>query len=211
MVTATGPFRPWLSIWTQPRETIRRVLDSDYGRGVVLLLAALGGVDQILNRASFYSLGDEHPVVVIIALSIAVGVVWGLLLLYVGSLLLRWTGRWIGGTASGEEIRAAIAWSNVPLLVDLALWLPGILIFGRELFTSYTPRINSSLVLAVVMMGFGLLSLVLAIWGVVIFLQSLGEVQGFSAWKALGNALLATLVGFMIIVVLSIPVAVLFA
>jgi Yip1-like protein len=42
------------------------------------------------------------------------GPIAGIIALYIGSALIRWTGHWIGGKASARTIRAAMAWSTVP-------------------------------------------------------------------------------------------------
>ena len=40
-------------------------------------------------------------------------------------------------------------------------------------------------------------------WSIVVFLKSLGQVQGFSAWKALGNVVLAMLAVILLIIVIG--------
>jgi hypothetical protein len=76
----------------------------------------------------------------------------------------------------------------------MALWVPELALFGDELFTSHTPRLYSNPLLGLGLLGFGVLEIVVGVWAIVIFLKALGQVQGFSAWKALGNTLLASLV-----------------
>lgn len=97
-------------------------------------------------------------------------------------------------TGESEQVRAAIAWSSVPLIWALLLWIPELVLFGQDLFTSSTPRLDANPLLAVALIGFGLVELTIGIWAIVVFLKCLGQVQGFSAWRALGNALLAFLI-----------------
>ena len=132
------------------------------------------------------------------------GPISGIVALYLFAALVRWTGAWIGGRASTLDIRAAIAWSSVPLIWAMLLWIPEIAIFGRELFTTATPRMDANPSLAFLLMGFGIVEVGMAVWGFVVYLKCLGQVQGFSAWKAWGNVMLALLV-------IAVPLVVIFA
>lgn len=196
---------PWLSIWLHPRKTIRYIVESDV-KQYVILLAVLSGISESLARASEKSLGDKISITTILALSLIGGAVGGIITLYVSGALLKWTGKWLGGKGTGEEIRAAVAWGSVPEVVALFLTILEIFVFGKEMFTQNTPNIDSSMFLAVVLLIFGMLELVLAIWCIFTYLKCLGEVQGFSAWKALGNTILAGLVILVPIVVLALIV-----
>jgi hypothetical protein len=184
---------PWLSIWISPRRTIRKIVDTDPGK-FVIPLAMLAGISQALDRSVARSSGDTLPLTVVLAICLILGPIGGILSLYIGGALFRWSGSWLGGQARTEEVRAAIAWSSVPVIFILPLWIPQILIFGEELFTTATPRMDANPVLALLLLGFGLFELAVGIWAFIIFLQTLGEVHRFSAWKALAAAFLGTLV-----------------
>lgn len=62
------------------------------------------------------------------------------------------------------------------------------LIFGKELFTTTAPTIEQRPFLY---LSFGLLEATIGAWAFVVFLKTLGQVHGFSAWRALGSTLLA--------------------
>jgi hypothetical protein len=104
------------------------------------------------------------------------------------------TGRWIGGEAEPDPIRTALAWGNLPNVAGLLLWLPALALFGREMFTEATPALEAQPWLAVLYLPLGMAWFVLGLWSLVLLLKGIGEVQGFTAWKALGNLLLAGLV-----------------
>jgi hypothetical protein len=202
-----GTVNPWASIWTRPRETVRYLLETDPER-MVLVLAALGGVSQLLDQAATRNAGDHIPAITLILLAILLGPALGLFSLFLGSILVGWTGRWMGGAGSARQLRTAIAWANVPLVASLLLWIPLMLGVGEEMFTSYTPRLEASPVLALMVLLLGVVGIVLAIWSLVILLKGVGEVQGFSAWKALGNVLLAFLVVLVPIVLMAVVAAI---
>lgn len=184
---------PWISIWTKPRETIQQIVSSNPTR-MVLLLAAISGFSSALDRASIRSLGDRLDMPMIFAIAAVAGPIGGILALYLGGALLRWTGAWIGGNGSAQNIRAAMAWSGVPLIWALLIWIPQLALVGEELFTSATPRLDADESLLFSYLGLSLIEIIIAVWALVVFLKCVGQVQGFSAWKALGNALLSALV-----------------
>lgn len=195
---------PWRSAWTRPRETIQAIVDSN-PEYQVYALAALAGLSQALDRASTRHLGDELSLGVILAIVAIAGPIGGIIGWYISSALLGWTGKWIGGAGSYQNIRAAVAWSSVPVIVSLLLLVPELWLFGKDLFTTETPRIDANL--------FGYISLIcleiaLAIWAFVLFLKMLGQVQGFSAWRSLGNVSLIVLVILVPVIVLAIAISV---
>lgn len=191
--TQSQSISPFLQIWVKPRETIRKIVAMDPTK-YVIPLAMLAGVGQALDRASSRSIGDSIPLVAILAICVILGPIGGLISLYIGGALFRWSGSLLGGQATSQEVRAAIAWSSVPTTAVLPLWIPELLIFGEELFTSATPRIAANPFLTILLLGFAAIEIIAAIWAFVISLQSLGEVHRFSAWKALGAIILGILV-----------------
>ena len=189
----TTPLNPWFSMWLHPRRTIRQIVETNPDR-LVLLLAAVGGIVEALINASSDSKGDHLSLQAILLTALIGGPLMGVIGLWLGGALLRWTGGWIGGQADSRRIRATLAWANVPLVWSLLLWIPALLLFGAELFATATPILDASTMLSGLYMVFSFGIGIVSIWAFVVFLHALGEVQGFSAWKALGNSILAGLV-----------------
>lgn len=177
--TPIEPLNPWISIWTRPRATLRSILAADPTRHVILLAAAsgaAGGIDNALENA--FATTGPSSLIATLFLALLLGPVFGVIGLYLWGGLVRWTGSWLGGEATPEEARAAVAWSAVPSLWGLLLWLP-LLLSGSQV--------------GVVPLLVGLAQLVLGVWTFVISLKCLGEAHRFSAWKALGAEILAVL------------------
>lgn len=195
---AQQTLNPWLSVWTRPRATIRQQVERD-PEAWVLALVAVAGVGHLLSDASARSYGDRMDLPTLLVMALLVGPLFGILGAYVGGWLLRWSGRLLGGSARPAEIRAAIAWSGVPYVASMLLWIPELLLFGEELFTEATPRLDAAPELQGLLLVFVAVELTAALWAFVAFLKCLGEVQGFSAWRALLNLLLpGVLVGIAI-------------
>ncbi len=127
--------------------------------------------------------------------------------LIVGLRRRRWQrADWIGGTAPREHIKTALAWAMAPRVVALPLWMVQILLIGSEMFTSATPRLDAHSRLMFLLLGVALVEAVLAIWSMVLMCNTVAEVQGYvSAWKGLGNLVLAALVFVIPLLLLVLP------
>lgn len=164
---------PWIAIWTRPRETIRWIVETDPTKHV-LLLAAFRGITEGLTRALS---NGSLPTAVAFVIAFIFGPIGSVIGLYFFGELLSRIGGWFGGQATPEEIRAAVAWSFVPG-IPAAI---AILCSQISLRLPVTPLLALGLVVA---------AIVLYIWSFVVLLKGLGEVWGFSAWKAWGVIIL---------------------
>jgi hypothetical protein len=188
---------PWWSMWTRPRATIRQIVDMDPEHLVLGLAAALGVVGY-LNYARLIHMGDQISWLGIMGLAVVLGSLGGIVQVYFLGWLLRVTGRWIEGNGTPQGIRAAITWGRVPALWAAVLWVPLIAVMGQDAFTSPPTGGYHDLRTGSVQFLVGLLDVVIGIWAFVVMLKAVGEVQGFSAWKALGNFLLAVILAGII-------------
>ncbi len=187
---------PFLTIWTRPRATIRGIVRTDPNHHVVPLAMA-GGIVQALDQAATRNAGDALSLSAILAIAIVGGPIGGLVGLYFWGWLLGLTGRWLGGQADSVEVRAALAWPMVPMLASIPILGIQLALIGHEIFTSQTPYLEAHPGLGIVLAATGVLEVVLGIWSFVVLLKCVGEVQGFSAWRALGAMFVA---GLLIIV-----------
>jgi hypothetical protein len=201
---------PFVGVWLSPRDTVRSIVNSD-PRYMVLPLAAAAGITQSLDRAVGKNAGDVVSLPVILLMVLVLGPIGGIIGLHIGARLLHFTGKWLGGTATPEEIRAAVAWGGVPALWGALLWVPILLLSGAAVFTS-DMSVNEVNGVALLLSGAMILVQVgTAIWSVFTGLHTLGEVQGFSAWKAFANGFLAGLVVLVPLIVIGLGLAFLLA
>ena len=197
MQSPSVPLNPWLYIWVRPRETIRQIVDVNPSY-LVTPLAVIAGISQALDRAIGRSYGDDLPWYVLLPILLIFGGLGGIVSLYIFGAILRWVGSKLGGIATSEEVRAAIAWSNVPQIIILGLDFLYLLIYRSEAFTSETPRLDAllgqNLVFSLLFLAFGLalivMTIMLGIWSLVILSKTLGEVHGFSTWRGLATYLI---------------------
>ena len=132
------------------------------------------------------------PMGAIIGIACLLGPLGGLLRLWISSYLIRWSGSWIGGKATRQHLKTAIAWASVPDVFALALWILALLLLGSDMFTEEKPRLDAHPMLWIPFIAIALLEVVLGVWTLVLLCHTIAEVQGFrSAWRGLGNVVLA--------------------
>ncbi len=193
MEAELAPFNPWLEIWYSPRRTIRRIITLDPKRDIYLL-ALLIGYSTWLDRASTQGWGDGMPVWGILIAGLLVGFLGGIVSLGIGGLITGFLGRLLGGDASNEEVTAALAWSQVPSIFGLILWIPQLLLLGGETFMSSSSRLEATPFLSLLLVPFFLIHLALGIWQIVLTVLTVAEVHRFSVWRSIGTLILPTLV-----------------
>lgn len=185
---------PWLTMWIKPRETMREILNKHYPEYIILILSILSSIDGSLNRAVSQNLGDKGiTYITIILKAIGEGIIIGIPGIYLGAGLIKLIGKGLDGQGSFNDIKKVLAWTNIPIIWGMVFWIPKIILFKQELFTSETTIINSNWKLFLVYHFVGVIEFIIGIWALVIFLKCLSEVQKFSVWKALLNIFLMIL------------------
>ena len=110
---------PFLTIWTRPRATIRAIVNTNPAFHV-LPIAMIGGILEALQLESLVFAGEQITVPIILLIAVVVGPPLGLILLYAGAWIVQMSCRLLGGQADSREVRAALAWSSVPLLATIS-------------------------------------------------------------------------------------------
>lgn len=167
---------PWLSMWGSPRKTIRRVIDHDPRYGVIWL-SGIYVFQSLIFYLNFWSLGLRAPkyalLIPSLLLSPALGFVW---LMFYG-WIVRGVARWFGGRAPASHVRAALAWSRLPIAFSLLVWLFLWKLDSSSLFIQYGPGLASDILTGSIFFLEG--------WTLLLFIPALSEVQGFSLLRSL--------------------------
>ena len=193
----------WVSIWVHPRETIRRIVTENKKRSL-WLLASIYGFSSLLSCFQSFSLGSVVGAVSIFILALIFAPIWGYIAFAFWSFVVSWTGKWFKGVADFQSVRAAYAWSCVPLAVSDLIWVMMLVLFGASLFMAppsgqIFPQ-GQTVVLLTLLFG----KVILSIWSLVIYVNALAEVQKFSILRAIGNIVIAGILVGIVIGVLSI-------
>jgi hypothetical protein len=189
---------PFFSIWIEPRATIRRIVDSDPTRNVLALAAIGPAINSLISQWSAVINGTAHPSVLWplwVAFSVAIQAALGILFLYIFAAVFRWSGSLLGGTATGVEVRAALAWSQVPAIVAEIILLFALFagVPMPKMLPGRLPLIDPAFYKVMVVEG------VLGIWGFIISLKCVGEVHRFSAWRAFLAILIPPIIVLVIV------------
>ncbi len=184
---------PWFTMWTRPGATIRMLL-AEQPRRSRIVVTFMGGFAFTLLRVLERPLPSHMSVSDMLVRCAVLGGFGGLVIgLWVMPFLVTTTGRRLGGTATDDDVRVAIAWSNVPLAWTWVVLAPALLAIGRDLFGPAFPAWESLSLAGKCMLVLFATTVVAAPWATAVQVKALSEVQGFSIWRALLNFFLACL------------------
>ncbi len=201
---------PWTSIWFKPRKTIQWIVDNrmDYGFWHIIVLY---GILAMLSVMEDLHVGESvESLSMIIAAAVVFGPPMTFILLSAISKLTRLYAEKMGGHATYNHVRVAILWSYPALIPAYLFMIPRIMTFGHSLFTKahlvdgFASLSSDEISLEVT---YALATVACAIWGCIIGAKTLGQVEGFSAWKGF-CALVAA--GLTLMLVIMIPVMIYF-
>lgn len=178
---------PWRSIWTNPRKTIREIVNICPKKGFYII-SVLFSFQYLLNLAQSFSLGFYFQPIVIVIGSAILSTFVGLLLFHLSSYSLYWTGKIFKGVATITHIRASVAWSSLPYAINIIMWFLFLLTTTNPTFVQAGRSISFLFV--------NLISIIVAIWSMVLLVQTIKEVQEFSYAKAIGNYILGMILYF---------------
>jgi hypothetical protein len=204
----------YLSICYSPRATIRAIVSEDPRQRVTLLvlirylltgLAYLFGINRAASAMKASTAAARKAALqfdrVSGPLMLVVSPILGLALLYLDGVLIRWLGAKMGGKAGAAEIRAAVAWSLVPVIagtiVNLVLlafgifWLPPVYSAHPSIFRAeFSPRR---------IVGWAWFA-----WSLILECQCISELHGISALRALAAWAVAKLTELVLFIVASV-------
>ena len=179
---------PWISILKEPRKTIRMIVETNPKKGFYFL-AGITVFSDYLMSAGRYFISFNMSFFLTSVFMLILSPFLGALLFYIVGWVLKITGGWLNGHAPSDQLRAVVAWANVPRIIVLFLAFV-LLLFAPGYY--FTPLISGPVFLFIRFILF-----ITWIWQIVIFVVGISEVQKFSIGKAIGNYLLNLLVFFV--------------
>ena len=172
---------PWISMWTNPRKTIREIVNISPRKGF-FLLAVFFGLQYLLNFAHTFSLGIHFDPIFILIVSIVVSPILGYFWFYLFGACLYYSGKMLKGQSRYFQILSSMAWSSVPYILTVFMWFLFMVTSTYSVFIQQTDGFTFFFISLVILIS--------AIWSLVLILKCLMEVQEFSCWRAIGNYLL---------------------
>lgn len=192
---------PWRTMWIRPRATIRSVVAENPKRSL-WVLASIYGFSSLLNSFQSLALGGVVPTLGLVLFAIIISPFWGYLLFAAWGWLVSVVGKWFKGQGSFSAIRAAYAWSCVPLMVNVVIWLMLVILMGGQIFQNFIDGHLLSQTQIVVLFSLLIAKMAFVIWSIVLYLNALAEVQKFSILRAILNVVIAGVIAFIVLAVL---------
>ncbi len=185
---------PWVTIWSSPRATIRRIVLVNPRHQVIFIAALSGALSALETRWSQpppAGAGGVATWPIMVVASVIFWAIASIVGLYINGALFKWAGAALGGAATYAEVRAALAWAQVPVIVALAIGILSILLgTGAPMVPFEGPQHGTSASVSLLHGLFGF-------WSFILTLKCVGEVHRFSAWRAL-SALVLIVIGIAV-------------
>ncbi|MGO9266832.1 MAG: Yip1 family protein [Candidatus Binataceae bacterium] len=204
---------PFFSIWIFPRATIRRIVEANprkFVTGLGWITGALGALVfevQASNSAALTSIPRWAVAMgpVTLAMSAFTLGLAGVGIIYALAFVFHWAGNLVGGVADLLEVRAAVAWSWIPLIVlAIVAVIAAISAPAANSWTASTTPDPYQIPYSC------MAEAALFVWAVFIATQTLGEVHRLSPRRAAGMLAVGTIAitfvalgGFIITTTLS--------
>ena len=188
---------PIISIWAQPKATIRYVLEYktwSYSFLILFLSAVSVGFTSFADT----EIMPDLPLPVIILLSILSTFIGSIISLFISSALYTWVGKWLGGKGNFKDMVQMSPIASIPLIWMMPINLFLVLVFGKNLFIDMmdTSDVDAFGALSAVLLLANLLTLALGIFSTVILSKGIGIVHRISSWR--GFATIMIVFGFFL-------------
>ncbi|MDN3508034.1 MAG: YIP1 family protein [Simkaniaceae bacterium] len=180
-------------MWVHPRQSMRQILETKVNRGLYCL-SWIYGFQFSLRLCQELSLGAYLNAWLIVAIAAIAALPLGWIAFNISAFVFNFTGKLIKGKGDHKQIRAAVAWGNVPIIISCLIWIVMTAVFGNYLFFEGFYEVPFSGGEGILLTVNFAVMLIFGIWATIIFLHALGQAQGFSFWMALLNLVLASIV-----------------
>ncbi|PIC70152.1 hypothetical protein CSV77_10360 [Sporosarcina sp. P16b] len=183
--------QPLISIWTQPKQTIRYVLEYktwSYSFFILFLTSVSVGITSFAETDILPNL--SLPVMIL--LGIVSSFIGTMISLFISSALYTWVGKWLGGKGNFKDMVQMTPIASIPLIWMLPINLLLVIIYGKNLFEDMTNTASVDVFgsLSIVLLLANLLTLALGIFSTVILSKGIGIVHHFSSWRGFGTIMI---------------------
>ena len=202
----TPPIRPLHDVWLKPRRVFRELAEKPIGITDYLLGAAQGMVSWFfLSREQGAGAASGLPE--IFGTALVVGPLAGIAGLFLMTAIYSRLGRRAGGLSKRNQVFHAFAYSGVPLVASLAIWVVTALLAGETAFEK-TPRADTEPFILWLLQAQLIAHGLLIAWSYLLQVMGFSEVEGFTTGRAfkiwvIGQVLIALALFVLGVIVLS--------
>lgn len=181
-----APSRPFHDVWLKPRRVFRELAAQPIGAADYGLGAAQGVVSWLaLSRAQ--SAGATAGLAEIFGKALLVGPAVGVAGMFIMAAIYARLAR--GAGAGRVAVLHVLAYSGVPMVASLLLWVLTALLAGEATFIA-TPRPDTETFLSLLLQAQFIAHALLIGWSLLLQIMGLSEVQGLLLRRAFGIWLL---------------------
>lgn len=187
---------PFFSIWTQPSETIRYIIDHKsivYPFMLISISALANSIFAFADLGFFESFNLPTTIVLILFIGLLSGLAgWGIAI-----AAYTWIGKILGGTGTMRKMSLATGASAIPAIWTAPIGVIAIFLYGKQLFDAPSGPFGTNMSI-----GFFFLQtwvvLGVSIFALIVQSKGIGIVHNFSSWRGFGTIVLFS--GFMFII-----------
>ena len=207
-VLPTEPLRPLHDVWLRPRRVFRELASRPIGAADYSLGAAQGIVGWLaLCRAR--NAGAVNSIAEIFGQALLIGSFAGVASLFFMGAIYSRLGSQVGRVSARSQVIHVLAYGSVPVVASLVPWVFAALLAGEVTFEQEPrPEVEGFLALLVHLQFFSYV--LLQLWGVVIQVMGLSEIQNVTARRAFALWVLGQIIGSLAVIFLGILIATLF-
>ncbi|MDE2306412.1 MAG: YIP1 family protein [Gammaproteobacteria bacterium] len=203
--TPPETIRPLHDVWLRPRRVLRELADAPISR-VDYLLGAVQGIVSWLSLSRAQSAGVDSGLGAILGRAVLAGPAAGIIGLYLMTMVYLRLGRRAGGSATRPQVMHALAYSGVPMIASLAIWLVAAALAGRACFIDAPHPALEPFLILVLRFQFVAHAL-LVCWSLLLQVLAYSEVERLPTRRAFGVWLLGQGLVMVAILVLWMVVA----
>lgn len=175
---------PWFYIFINPKQVIRTICNYEPRKGL-LLLSSITALHYFFLYLTFHPIYFTRYLFIILPVILLLSPFLGWAWLHFQSWTLLVTGKIFQGKASKKELLVAVAWSKIPFLITLFLWVILLTFSWSPFFRYYFSGISLVLV--------SFISIISYIWSITLYVLAVEEVQKLSVLKSCANIFMAFL------------------
>lgn len=176
-------------MWTRPREVVRFLAFNRPTYGVYYLATAYA-LEGLFFYANWWSLGVHSHASSYFGFAALLSPFIGFGWLYLGGAFFYLLGKAFKGIGSMIQLRSALAWSSIPYLITLFVWLFLFSFSSEHVFIQDSGPYSSVFIIFI--------TLVVKIWSLVLLVQSIREVQHFSLGVSILNIIIVWIFSWII-------------
>ena len=200
----TRPIRPLYDVWLKPRRVFRELAAAPIDR-VDYLLGSTQGMVSWLALCRAQSAGAHSSIAAILGKAVIVGPIAGVLGMFLMTAVYSRLGRRAGGRSTRNQVFHVLAYSGVPMVVSLGIWMLTALLAGPAAFMETAPP-DLEPFLGLVLQTQTVAHIFLVGWSLLLQVMGFSEVEGFATRRAFGIWVLGQLLVLAAIFVLAILV-----